>query len=86
MSVNAGGDKLQSFQVAKGHQKSKQTSTLKILIFLKISGNVGMTDWWKKYGDKGRDGTGSRTTSCPAVHKSHPHKYSSFLYVAALLY
>ena len=26
-------------------------------------------------GDKGRDGTCSRMTSCPTVHKSHPHKY-----------
>ena len=29
MSVGAGGGKLKSFQVAKGHQKSKQISTLK---------------------------------------------------------
>ena len=31
MSVDAGGGKLKSFQVTKGHQKSKQTSTLKKL-------------------------------------------------------
>ena len=47
------------------------TSTLIFLIY----GNVGMTHWWKKYGDKGRDGTCLRTTSCPTVHKSHPHKW-----------
>ena len=34
MSVDAGGGKLKSFQVAKGDQKSKQTSTLKF--YLKI--------------------------------------------------
>ena len=33
-----------------------------------------MTHWWKKNGDKGRDGTCSKTTSCPTIHKSHPHK------------
>ena len=41
----------------------------------KISGTVGMTDWWKKYGDKDRDETCSRTTSCLTVHKLHPQKY-----------
>ena len=53
------------------------TSTLIFLIY----GNVGMTHWWKKYGDKGRDGTCLRTTSCPTVHKSHPHKYPCGIFI-----
>ena len=57
----------------KAIKKIKQTSTVKN--FFLISGNVGMTDWRKKYGDKGRNGTYSRTTSCLTVHKSYSHNY-----------
>ena len=60
-------------QVAKGHQKSKQTSKFKkfCLNFRKCRDDLLV----KKYMDKGRDGAYSRTSSYPTFHKSHPHKY-----------
>ena len=56
---------------AKGHQKSKQKSTLnfKKNFFRKCRADTLV----KKYGDKGRDGICSRMISFPAVHKSLTH-------------
>ena len=44
-----------------------------------------MTHWWKKYGDKVGMEHVQKTTSCPTVHKSHPHKYPYMWYQTDLL-
>ena len=41
-----------------------------------------MTDWWKKYWDKGTVGMDciQKTTLCPTVNMSHQHNYPYMWY------
>ena len=75
MSVDAGGGKLKSFQVAKGHQKSKQTSTLKIFFFnFRKCRDDSLV---KKVWGQGRDGTYVQERPHVQLSTSHTHiKYS----------